>query len=189
MIVGLTGKFAAGKGTVADYLKGIGFVYHSLSDVLRDELRARGVAESRESLLALGNELRGLDGPAALAIRIQARLQDGRDHIVDSIRTPAEVVVLRQLPGFFLLGVDADQRVRYARLRARARVGDPETFEHFAALEARESSSDNPAGQQLHATWDLADEVVDNGGTVEALEAAVQAVLTRRGASLARGGA
>jgi dCMP deaminase len=180
MIVGLTGKFAAGKGTVAEFLKERGFVYHSLSDVLRDELRARGVPESRESLLALGNELRAADGPAALAIRIRARLQDGRGHIVDSIRTPAEVEVLRQIPGFFLLGVDADPHVRFARLRARARVGDPETFEHFASLEARESSSTNPAAQQLHATWALADEVVDNGGSVEALAAAISGVLARR---------
>ncbi len=180
MIVGLTGKFAAGKGTVAELLKERGFVYHSLSDVLRDELRARGTPESRESLLALGNELRAADGPAALAIRIQAKLRDGRRHIVDSIRTPAEVEVLRQLPGFFLLGVDADPQVRFRRLRARARVGDPETFEHFAALEARESASSNPASQQLHATWALADEIVDNGGTVETLHASVEAVLARR---------
>jgi dCMP deaminase len=180
MIVGLTGKFAAGKGTVAEFLQGKGFVYHSLSDVLRDELKARGVPESRESLLALGNELRAADGPAALAIRIRARLADGRDHIVDSIRTPAEVEVLRALPGFFLLGVDADPQVRFARLRARARVGDPETFEHFASLEAREAASSNPAAQQLHATWALADEVVDNGGARSELEENIAKLLARR---------
>src|SRR5690606_36551722 len=102
MIIGLTGKFAAGKGTVADMLLERGFVYHSLSDVLREELARRGIGESRTSLMALGNELRAAEGPDALARRILDRLRDGRDHLVDSIRTPAEVETLRQLPDFTL---------------------------------------------------------------------------------------
>jgi dCMP deaminase len=181
MIIGLTGKFAAGKGTVADFLKARGFAYHSLSDVIREELAREGIPESRENLLEMGNRLRAADGPAALAVRIRARLGDGAHHIVDSIRNPAEVRVLREVPGFFLLGVDAEPRIRFERLRARNRVGDPETFEHFAALEARETRSDNPSAQQLHATWELVDETIDNGGSLEALGAAVDQLLARRG--------
>lgn len=97
MIVGLTGKFAAGKGTVADHLVRLGYRYHSLSDVIREDLKARGVAESREALTEAGNRLRREDGPAALAVHILERLKDGGRHIVDSIRNPAEVEVLKQL--------------------------------------------------------------------------------------------
>jgi len=179
MILGLTGKFAAGKGTVADFLLTKGFEYHSLSDVIREEIAARGIAESRENLLEMGNSLRAADGPAALAIRIKDRLVDGGDHIVDSIRNPAEVLVLKELPGFILVGVDADPAIRFERLRKRDRIGDPETFEHFVALEAREASSDNPSAQQLHATWDLVDETLDNGGSIADLEAGVASLLAR----------
>ena len=42
MIVGLTGTYAAGKGTVAEYLIGRGFQYYSLSDELRLLLREKG---------------------------------------------------------------------------------------------------------------------------------------------------
>jgi dCMP deaminase len=181
MIIGLTGKFAAGKGTVASYLQGLGFEYHSLSDVLREELASRGVRESREALTELGNALRQQDGPAALALRIAPRLQDGGRHIVDSIRNPAEVEVLRAVPGFYMIGVDADPRVRFARLVERARQGDPTSFEQFAALEERETSSTDPTNQRLGATWDMVDEVVSNDGNVAELEAAVTAVLARRG--------
>jgi len=180
VIVGLTGKFAAGKGTVADFLVEEGFAYHSLSDVIREELTARGQAESRENLLALGNLLREGEGPAALAKRIRARLLDGGDHIVDSIRNPAEVEVLRELEGFFLLGVDADPAVRFARLRARDRVGDPETFAHFQSLEARETASSNPAAQQLGATWAMVDETLDNDKIIEDLRGDVLRLLARR---------
>jgi len=180
MIIGLTGKFAAGKGTVADLLRRLGYRYHSLSDVIREELKSRGVAESREALTEAGNSLRRADGPAALAMRILGRIQDGQPHIVDSIRNPAEVEVLRTIPGFFMIGVDADPRVRFERLVARGRQGDPTTFEQFSALEERETTSTDPSTQQLRATWALADEVVANDDTIEGLEAAVREILERR---------
>jgi len=186
MIIGLTGKFAAGKGTVAEYLGRLGYRYHSLSDVIREELKQRGIPESREALTEAGNSLRRADGPAALAMRILGRLQDGQPHIVDSIRNPAEVEVLRTIPGFFMVGVDADPRVRFARLVARDRQGDPTTFEQFAALEERETTSTDPSTQQLRATWALVDEVVANDATIDELERAVRAILERHGGAAAQ---
>ena len=58
MIIGLTGKNASGKGEVANYLKTKGFVYYSLSDVLREEATKRGLEHTRDNLINLGNELR-----------------------------------------------------------------------------------------------------------------------------------
>ena len=178
-MIGLTGKYAAGKGTVAEVLKGRGFSYHSCSDVLREELAARAVTESREALLALGNELRRAGGPGELARRLTPRLKDGGDHIVDSIRNPAEVEALRELAGFVLLVVDAAPEVRFQRLRARARIGDPETFEAFHALEQRELVSDDPTTQQLNATIALADHALMNDGPLEELEQAVEDLLAK----------
>ncbi|MFT7582731.1 MAG: dCMP deaminase [Myxococcota bacterium] len=180
MIIGLTGKFAAGKGTVAAYLMTQGYAYHSLSDILREELASRDVAEGRETLTDIGNALRREGGPSVLADRIAERLADGGDHIVDSIRNPAEVERLREVPGFFLLGVDADQNLRFERLKHRARQGDPETFELFASLEHRETHSTDPTSQRLAATFALADEVVTNETDLDALHAQVEAVLVAR---------
>ena len=177
MLIGLTGKYAAGKGTVAKALEGRGFDYHSCSDILREELQVRGVAESREALLALGNELRRAGGPGELARRLTPRLRAGGDHIIDSIRNPAEVEVLRALPGFVLLVVDAEPRVRFERLRQRARIGDPETFEAFQALEQRELVSDDPTTQQLTATIALADHTLRNDSGIEELTCTLEALL------------
>ncbi|MGM0575631.1 MAG: AAA family ATPase [Myxococcota bacterium] len=179
MIIGLTGKFAAGKGTVAEVLRERGFAYHSLSDILREELTARGVAESRRALLELGNELRRAGGPGVLAARLRDRLRDGRDHIVDSIRNPAEVRELRRLEGFTLVAVTAAPEVRFERLRARGRVGDPTTWEEFVELERRETDSDDPTTQQLAATLALADRSLPNDGDVEALRASVEDLVAR----------
>jgi len=180
VIVGLTGKFAAGKGTVADLLVKRGFAYHSLSDVIREELKAREIAESRENLTEVGNSLRRERGPAALAIMIRDRLLDGRDHIVDSIRNPAEVEVLKLLPGFFLVGVDARRELRFERLLARNRQGDPTTFEQFCALEDRETTSTDPTTQQLAATWRSVDEFLNNDGGRDGLEHRLTSLLDKR---------
>ena len=112
----------------------LGYAYHSLSDILRDELKKRG---NKSALLAVGNELRQADGPGALAKRLLPQLETGL-HLVDSIRNPLEVVELRTLPKFVLIGIDADSRVRFERLRARNRQGDPETWEKFVELESRD---------------------------------------------------
>jgi dephospho-CoA kinase len=166
MVVGLTGPNAAGKGEVAAYLRELGFSLHSLSDIVREEAAARGFAAEREHLIRIGNELRRAGGPGVLAERILPRI--GARDVVDSIRNPAEVAVLRRNPGFLLLGVDAPARLRFERSLARRRPGDPATFEGFEARERQENSEDSDA-QQLLATLRLADRVILNDGTVEAL--------------------
>jgi hypothetical protein len=123
MVLGLTGPNAAGKGEVADYLRARGFTVHSLSDVVREEARLRGLPPEREHLIRVGNLLRKQSGAGVLAERILPRL--GARMVVDSVRNPAEVTVLRRLPRFVLLGVDAPVEVRFERSLRRARPGDP----------------------------------------------------------------
>ena len=65
MIIGLTGKNASGKGEVGEYLKVRGFLFYSLSDVLRDELKKQKLPLTRENLTNLGNTLRNDRGPSA----------------------------------------------------------------------------------------------------------------------------
>ena len=175
MILGLTGPNAAGKGEVASYLVSRGFAYHSLSDVLREEMERRHLPPTRENLIALGNELRAAGGAGVLAEMVQKRL--GSRDVVDSIRNPAEVEVLRRLAGFTLVGVDAPIEVRFIRAQKRARPGDGLTLEEFSEKEARENSPDR-ARQQLAATFALADHEVGNGGTIEQLRSSVDLLLS-----------
>ena len=148
-LIGLTGPNASGKGEVAALLATRGYALHSLSDIVRDEASRRGLTHAREDLIRVGNDLRAEGGAGALAERMLSRLR-GRD-VVDSIRNPGEVAVLRRVPGFLLLGVDAPPEVRFARARTRGRVGDGETAEEFRRREEKENSTD-PARQQLRAT-------------------------------------
>jgi len=180
-LIGLTGPNAAGKSAVADHLVERGFAYHSLSDIVREEADRLGLDHTRVHLIALGNDLRRREGPAALAAHIRGRV--GRRDVIDSIRNPAEVTELRKLEGFRLLGIDAPVEVRFERALRRGRAGDGETLEEFRRREEEENSRD-PAAQQLQATFALADIRAANDGTLEDLRGQVDRLLQGWGADI-----
>ena len=178
MILGVSGRNGAGKGEVVRFLEARSFTALSLSDVIRDELRARGTPETRERMIATGRELREAEGPGALAERLARRLSADRNYVIDSVRHPAEVEALRARTGRFrLLWIDAEEATRLARIRERARPGDPETLEELRRLEERELRSPDPAAQQLLAVRELADVSLRNDGSLSALHAALQEIL------------
>ena len=182
MVIGLTGPNASGKGEVARFLASYGFSIHSLSDVVREAATAAGLGHTRDTLIAIGVRLRQESGPGALAERILGRLV-GRA-VVDSIRSPGEVTVLRAArPGFVLLGVDAPLALRFERSVLRGRTGDGSTLEEFAIKEKRENA-DTEMGQQLQRTLALADRVVLNDATLEDLHDRTRAALAGLGLSL-----
>jgi dephospho-CoA kinase len=172
--LGLTGPNSAGKGEVAAYLSRNGFEIHSLSDIVREEALESGLTTGRGDLILTGNLLREEGGPGVLAERILSRLH-GRD-VIDSIRNPAEVEILRKLPHFLLLGVWAPVEVRFERSLARGRAGDPATLAEFRAREEEENSSD-PNAQQLQATFRMADRRLTNDGDLDQLHRALDGVI------------
>jgi dCMP deaminase len=169
MIIGLAGKNGSGKTEVSEYLQRRGFEYHSLSDQIREEIRQRKREITREVLIEVGNELRERFGPGVLAERILRRLDNSHNCVIDSIRNPTEVDVLKGHGNFTLLAIEADVTVRFERSRKRDREGAAQNIQEFVAEEARELDSDNPANQQLHATLRKADLVVTNNGTLDDL--------------------
>jgi dephospho-CoA kinase len=181
-VVGLTGPNASGKGEVAKFLQSLGWSVHSLSDVVREAATAAGLDHTRDNLIATGIRLREQGGPGVLARRTLDRLV-GRC-VVDSIRGPGEVEVLRSLPRFVLLGIDAPIALRFERSRDRGRAGDGATLEEFRQKESRENSATS-TGQQLQATLALADRVVANDASLDVLHARVRAALGALGVVLA----
>jgi dCMP deaminase len=170
MIIGLTGSYGAGKDTVADYLKTKGFAYHSLSDLLREELGKQGKAITRENLIEVGNSVRTEFGPGELAKRalgiISAKQE--QNSIIVSIRNPEEVNVLRKHPGFRLWFVDAPIKMRYERASKRGRSDDFSSYEEFVRLENKENSSD-PKAQQLNKVAEIADHEIINDADIKTL--------------------
>lgn len=171
MIIGLTGKNAAGKGELAAHLKSKGFAYFSLSDALREEASKRGLDHSRDTLISLGNEMRKMFGNGILAKRINEKIKKGKtegkkDFVIDSIRNPGEIGELRKNKGFLLIGVVTDEKIRFQRLLKRGRIGDAVTFEQFKLHEDKENNNET-SGQQLDKCLGMADKNISSNGTIE----------------------
>lgn len=178
MVIGLTGPNAAGKGEAALYIKSKGFVYHSLSDILREEAKKSGIEASRENLIRLGNELRRKNGPAFLAIRAIKELRKTENHIVDSIRNPAEIEVLGKTENFILLGIDAPAEVRFKRILKRNRRGDPKSLEEFIKKEAEENKT-SVENQQLNNCIATSDATIINDSTIEEFHKKINEVIEK----------
>jgi dephospho-CoA kinase len=178
IIIGLTGTNSAGKGTVADFLKKKGFVYFSLSDIIREEATKQGLDHSRDSLVRIGNQLREKHGASVLGLLTAKKIADSKEtkFIVDSIRNPSEIEELRKLSGFYLIAIDADVSLRYERSKIRGRNENASSLELFIAQENKEKSSDSKA-QQLHNCIAMADFLIENNSGFEELYLKVEDVL------------
>jgi dCMP deaminase len=178
MIVGLSGLNGSGKGEVLDYLEERSFYPFSLSDVIRRQLEEQGLAETRDRMIETGRAIRAEKGPGGLAEMLADKIIGDRNYVVDSIRHPAEVEVLRsRTPHFHLIWVDAPAETRLVRMNERGRAGDATTLEELKAQEGRELGSDDPAAQQLLAVKDLADSNLVNDGSISDLHENLQEVL------------
>lgn len=177
MIIGITGKNGSGKGEVSNVIKASGFIYRSLSDVIRDEVKKRGEKVTRNKLIEVGNDLRKKEGASVLADRIFSELDPEKNYVIDSIRHPAEVKSLKRRADFHLLKVTASQKVRFERAKARRRENDPATFEEFVKVEKIEGKSSDPEEQQLNETLSLADHEVKNDSSLNDLQETVRSLL------------
>jgi len=168
VVIGLTGSNASGKGIAADYLKSKGFIYRSLSDILREEAKKLGIEPLRKNLIKLGNDLRSKNGPSFLANRAVEGLIEGKDYIIDSIRSPYEVAALKKVHNFLLIGIDAPVELRFKRSLERRRPGDAETLEDFIKKE-REENKDKLENQQVKKCLQMAKVTIVNDSTIEEL--------------------
>ena len=174
IIIGLTGANASGKGEAASYLQSKGFAYYSLSDILRKEAGARHIEPSRGNLISLGNELRKKIGPSVLADLAAKKIRNKKKNcIIDSIRNPFEIRALRKLNGFTLIGIDAPAEIRFKRLIARNRPGDPGALEEFIEKEKKENITSS-TNQQLENCLKAADFLIVNDSTIEELHKRIE---------------
>lgn len=177
IIIGLTGRNAGGKTTAGQTLVTKGFYYVSLSDVIRNEAKKRGLSDVRENLIALGNELRERHGTGALAELTVAGMEPDKNYVVDSVRHPSEVAALKKAGSFSLFHIFAPLEARFERSLARARDGDAKTLQDFIAQEQREFASSNAAAQQLLQTESLATRTIENSGTLDEFKTKLDVVL------------
>ncbi len=163
-IFGLTGKIAAGKGTVAAYLqKNYGASVYRFSTPLRDALDRFYLDQTRENMQTISRILRENFGQDLLANVIAADVKKDKNKIivVDGIRRFADIKALKNIPGFYLVYIKADPRLRYERLKKRKEnKGDTQkSFAQFLKEDQAESE------QEIEKVGAAAQIVLDNNKT------------------------
>lgn len=156
---------------MVDYLvKKKGFAHFSVRQFLLKEIRKRQMPENRDSMVVVANELRQFNSPSYITDQLYIEaVRTGKNAVIESIRTPGEIVSLRQKGKFYLLATDADPKIRFERIRKRNSETDQVDNETFIENERREMSSSDPNHQNLQKCREMADFIILNNGTVEEL--------------------
>ena len=180
MIIGITGTYGAGKGTIASYLvKKKGFVHFSVSDYLTKEIKKRKMVINRDSMITLANDLREKFGPDYLAVTLYKQAKaTKKNSVIESLRTVGEIETLRKRGEFYLFAVDADPKIRFQRIQKRAGSKDRVSFKKFMESEKNEMETKDPTKQNLKKCIAMSDFKFKNNSNIKNLTQQVEKVLS-----------
>lgn len=176
IIIGLVGPLASGKEVAKKYLEtkhGAGV--HRFSSILRDILERLYLPISRENMQNLSLDLRQRFGGDTLA-RVIAEDVSRDEHeivVIDGVRRLADIVDLKDLPGFCLISIDAEAKIRYQRMKDRNenKGDDQKSFEQFLEDGAREAELEIPQVMSK-ARYQL-----DNNGSLDQLYSQIDEII------------
>jgi len=146
-IIGLGGTNGTGKDTVGHILADkYGYLFISVTDLLRAEARRRGQPVERGVLRTISAEWRRELGLGVLVDKAVAEYEAVKDKYTGvamaSLRNPGEADRVHDFGGT-MVWVDADPHTRYDRIQANAAIReraeeDNKTFEQFLVEEEAE---------------------------------------------------
>jgi dephospho-CoA kinase len=159
LVIGIVGAPLAGKETCANLLEklliedGYSVSRHVFSEILRETLDLWGIPRGRDSeqrlAIVMNAEAGFKDGALSRAMKHRIMNEDVDVTILDGVRWLGDETMLRGLNNegvkSILVYIQAEPKVRYARLLARNRAGEGATpWEKFLEQEQARTERDIP---------------------------------------------
>ncbi|MEM2875674.1 MAG: AAA family ATPase [Candidatus Bathyarchaeia archaeon] len=174
--LGIVGMPGSGKSVVREVAEKMGYATVVMGDVVRDEVRNRGLKLTPENLWSIMLEIRREFGPEVVAVRSLEKIKqlNGEVILIDGIRSLDEVELFRKFyPDLKIIAVHSSPKTRFKRLKMRGREDDPRCWEEFCERDRRELEVG------IGDVIALSDFIVVNEGTKEYLERKVTEVLRK----------
>ena len=150
-ILGIGGTNGAGKDSIGELLADkYGWLFVSVSQLLRDELTKQGLPTDRHHTHQLSARWRRQSGLGVLIDKAVEFYKPNENKYsglaISSLRNPGEADEVHKLGGK-VIWVDADPKIRYQRVQGRAhgRVEDNKSFGQFLAEEQHQM---HPSGDE-----------------------------------------
>lgn len=172
----VTGMPGAGKSTATKGLVSAGWKKVVMGDVIREEVRRRGLEPDAKNTGEIMKQLREEKGESAVADLCMAAIEKtGSERVVvDGIRSMAEVEAFRRKAAVLLVAIHASPKRRFSLLKQRGRRDDPISREMFVQRDERE------LGVGIGRAIALADEMISNEQvTPETLSAQMVRIVER----------
>lgn len=168
-VIGITGPFGSGKSTAASFFETKGFKKITLSSFLEEQFKKDGKEITRKNLQDLGNLWRAQRGSGVLAKKALDYIQSNNIDraVIDGIRNLGEIKYFKQNTNFVLLGIVADRRIRFERVR---KMKDREIldWELFNELDLRDLgvSEDQETGLQVAKCFAISDYFINSNDEI-----------------------
>ena len=178
LILGFTGPIASGKEVAKKYIEtNYGGSNFKFSSILRKVLDYLDVENNRDNLIDLSTFLRQRYGEDILAKAIAKSVKESDDAVIviDGIRRLADIIYLKEVPGFILVAIDAKPEIRYERSISRnENPGDAEkNYADFLADHQKETELTIPE------VMAQADYKIDNSGNIEQLSQEIDKMMKK----------
>jgi dephospho-CoA kinase len=136
-----------------------------MGDIVRGELKNRGLEITPETLGAMAKELREKEGPSAIANRCIEKIKASAAEVVfiDGLRSMDEVNYFRNEFEMLIIAVIAPDNLRHQWLLSRKRSDDGTTIEKIQERDAREIAFG------IHVAIENADFIINNLGSIDEL--------------------
>ncbi len=130
-ILVVVGMPASGKNIARTYAESRGLPYFATGDIVREEVKRRGLEANAANTGFVSTELRGADGMGVTRKALSVALATGKESVfLEGMRSWPEIELIRSATDCLVIAFVAPRTLRLERIVSRGRSDDsPEAFD------------------------------------------------------------